>query len=240
MNLERKVIFITGCDRGIGRVLVRRFAEREALVGAGVMAKPRARWASERVLVLPCDVTDVDQARQAVEEVVAKWGRIDVLINNAGLYPRQEVRTMKPEQWRSILSVNLDGVWNCCRAVIPFMTKRRRGCIINVGSMAWRAGVPDLSHYHAAKAGVDGLTKGLARDLGRFKIRVNCLRLGAVQTAAEGEVARPAEVLKMVNRAQCLPGRMSPRSIEPVFAFFASDASGDITGQCLDVDRGWL
>ena len=121
------------------------------------------------------------------------------------------------------------------------MKKQGGGVIINVGSVALRLGMPNLTHYLASKGGLVGLTRGLARDLGAHGIRVNCLHLGAILT--EGELRLfpdQAAILKSLEEKQSLPGRLTPESIEPTFAFFASDDSSDITGQCLTIDRGWV
>ena len=119
------------------------------------------------------------------------------------------------------------------------MIAQKHGAIINVGSIAHQAALANLAHYHTAKAGLEGLTRGLARDLGVHGIRVNCLRIGAVQVPKESDLGTPEEILELVNARQCIPGRLTPESIAPVFAFFASEDSADITGQCITVDRGW-
>jgi 3-oxoacyl-[acyl-carrier protein] reductase len=186
------------------------------------------------------DVTKADEVRAAVEATVAHYGRIDVWVNNAGIYPRKRADEMTFADWRQVLDTNLDGVWRCCEAVIPHLKRQRGGVIINVGSIVLRLGQGELTHYLASKGGIVGLTRGLARDLGPHGIRVNCVHLGAVQT--EGEARRFSDesaVLKRVEETQALRGRLTPATVEPVFAFLASSDSRDITGQCLTVDRGW-
>jgi NAD(P)-dependent dehydrogenase (short-subunit alcohol dehydrogenase family) len=240
IDLTGKVCLITGADEGIGHGLVHGFVKRGAHVAAGLLEPGRFAATVAPALALPMDVTKPGQVTSAVAQVVAHFGRLDVLINNAGIYPRCPADQLTLEKWRQVHDVNLDGTWRCCAAVIPHLRQQGRGVILNTGSITFRAGLPNLAHYEATKGGVVGLTRGLARDLGKFGIRVNCLHLGAVCT--EGELrlgVDQAALLKTVGEKQCLPGRLTPASIEPAYAFLASDESGDITGQCLTVDRGW-
>lgn len=238
-SLSNKVILITGTDTGIGHSLVHGFVARGAKVAAGVLSKKLGRRFPGGVLVLPMDVTNESQVERAVRKVLKTHGRIDVLINNAGVDPRTPPMEITGTVWKNVLDVNLNGVWHCCRAVIGPMMARKSGVILNVGSIAHRTALANLAHYHTTKAGLEGLTRGLARDLGPHGIRINCLRIGAVQVPKESSLGTPEEILKLVNAGQCMPGRLTPESITPVFSFFASDDSADITGQCITVDRGW-
>ena len=240
IELTDKVCVITGAGEGVGRGVALGFIKRGAKVVAGVRNLAKSAVAVAPAWAVKLDVTRADEVRAAVEAIVARHGRIDVWVNNAGIYPRRPADQMTMAEWREILDTNLDGAWRCCEAVIPQMKKQGGGVIINVGSVALRLGMPNLTHYLASKGGLVGLTRGLARDLGVHGIRVNCLHLGAVLT--EGELRLfpdQAAILRSVEEKQSLPGRLTPESIEPAFAFFASDDSGDITGQCLTIDRGW-
>ncbi len=241
IDLKEAVCLITGADEGIGHGLVHGFLKRKARVAAGLFKSTQSSTHVAPALSLQMDVTQPDQVRSAVEKTVKTFGRIDVLINNAGVYPRQSADTMTANDWMKVLDLNLNGVWHCCEAVIPHMKAQRSGVILNVGSICFHTGMSQLAHYEASKGGVVGLTRGLARDLGIHGIRVNCLELGAIQTEGEKKLFPDEQaVLRIVNEKQCLPGRLTPESIESVFAFFASAESGDITGQCLPVDRGWV
>lgn len=238
--LKNSTCLITGADAGVGRGLALGFLERGARVGAGLLDAKKSASRVRGAVALQMDVTRPEQVSAAVKSFVRKTGRIDVLINNAGIYPRKAAEMMTIADWQRIMEINLTGVWRCCEAVIPHMKAQHSGVIINVGSIAQHAGLPELAHYHASKAGVIGLTRGLARDLGRFGIRVNCVNLGAVQTEGERAILSAKKALAFVNAKQCLKGRLTPASVEPVFAFLASDDSRDITGQCITVDRGWV
>ena len=243
-ELAHKVILITGCDEGLGLGLATGFSRRGANVVAGLLhpdPPPKALTGKANIVFVALDVTDHPQVAAAVDSVLNQFGRIDILINNAGIYPRCPADQLDETKWRETLDVNLNGTWSCIEAVIPAMKAQGSGNIINVGSIGLIAGTPNLAHYHATKAAIVGLTRGLARDLGPLGIRVNAVHPGAVLT--DGELRMfpdQAKVLQEVTAGQCLPGRITPETIEPVFAFLASPESGDITGQCLVADRGWV
>ncbi len=241
IELTGLVCLITGADEGIGYSLVRGFLKRGARVTAGLMNPARTASKMAPALALPMDVTKADQVNAAVARTIETFGRIDVLVNNAGVYPWNTADEMTLADWRKVLDVNLDGAFRCCEAVIPHMTAQRSGVILNVGSIAFRSGQPRHAHYIASKGGIVGLTRGLARDLGPYGIRVNCIHPGAVQTETERRMLPDQEaLLKLLNEKQCLPGRITPADLEPAFAFLASAESAAITGQCLTVDRGWF
>jgi len=240
IELTDLVCVVTGAGDGVGRGVVAGFAQRGARMVAGLrnLQKSAANVAPAQAVQL--DVTKDDEVRAAVEAIVARYGRIDVWINNAGIYPRKRADEMTFADWRQVLDINLDGAWRCCEAVIPHFKRQGGGVIINVGSIVLRLGQGELTHYLASKGGIVGLTRGLARDLGPHGIRVNCVHLGAIQTEGEARLFPDESVLlKRVEEKQALRGRLTPATVEPVFAFLASADSRDITGQCLTVDRGW-
>ena len=239
IDLTGKVCLVTGADEGIGRGIVAGFLGRGARVAAGCLHADARRAELAPALALQMDVTQADQVAAAIAATVAEYGRLDVLINNAGIFPRMPADEMTYADWRQVMDVNLDGTWRCCEAAIPHL-KASRGCIINVGSITLKSKVRDLSHYRASKGAILGLTRSLALDLGTYGVRVNCIHPGAVQTEGERrETPDAEEVARVVNELQVISGRITPESIEPTFAFFASELSRDITGQSLTVDRGW-
>ncbi|HND60762.1 MAG TPA: SDR family NAD(P)-dependent oxidoreductase [Opitutaceae bacterium] len=240
IDLTGKVCVITGAGEGVGRGLVLGFQRRGAQAIGGVRSLEKSAAALAPAWAVKFDVTRPDEIRAAVDAILARHGRIDVWINNAGIYPRHPADRMTTEEWRRVIDTNLDGAWRCCEAIIPQLKRQQSGVILNVGSITLRLGLPQMAHYEASKGGLVGLTRGLARDLGAYHIRVNCVHLGAVQT--EGELRLfpdQAAMLRTLEEKQSLPGRLTPESVEPVFAFLASDESRDITGQCLTADRGW-
>jgi 3-oxoacyl-[acyl-carrier protein] reductase len=241
IELNGLVCLITGADEGIGNGVVKGFLQRGAKVAAGLYDAAKSASRVAPALALQMDVTKADQVRAAVAKTVETFGRVDVLVNNAGIYPTKPADDLTFEEWRSVLDVNLDGTFRCCEAVIPHMKAQRSGVIINVGSITVRGGAPGLAHYVPSKAAIIGLTRAFARDLGKHGIRVNCIHPGAIQTEGEArKFSDPEVLLKILNEKQCLPGRITPADIEPTFAFLASAESAPITGQCLTVDKGWM
>lgn len=240
VELTNLVCVVTGAGEGVGSGLVHGFLRRGACVVAGLLNLEHSAADVAPAHPLQLDVTKLDEVYAAVATIIDRYGRIDVWINNAGIYPRKTADRMTHNDWHQVLDINLTGAWRCCEAIIPHLKNQGAGAIINVGSIALRLGMADLTHYLASKGGVVGLTRGLARDLGPYGIRVNCIHLGAVQT--EGELRLfpdPNSVLETIEAQQALRGRLTPTTIEPVFAFLASAESSDITGQCITVDRGW-
>jgi len=240
ISLENLTCLITGCDEGMGKQLALGLHKRSANVAAGCLNASTASTSSPDILKLQMDVTNGDQIEAAVEKTIETFGRVDVLINNAGIYPRTSAEKLTYSEWRRIHEVNLDGAFRCSEAVIPHFIKQQSGNIINVGSICLRMGGPSLAHYNSSKGGLVGMTRSFARDLGQHGIRSNCIHLGAIQTEGEKRIFPDEQaLLKEVNQHQSLPGRLTPDTVEPVFAFFASTDSSDITGQCITADRGW-
>ena len=240
IDLTNKVCLITGADEGVGFGLAQGFVQRGAHVAAGLLKPDDFNSSDDSIFGVPMDVTDPDQIESAVAAVIEKFGRIDVLINNAGIYPRIPADEVSPEDWLRVQDVNLNGTWRSSMAALPHFKAQGGGSMINIGSVTLRLGMAHLSHYISSKGGVVGLTRGMARDVGKFGVRVNCLHLGAIRTEGESRLSpADAAALAEVENLQSMPGRQDPASIEPTFAFFASDESSDITGQCLTVDRGW-
>lgn len=247
LRLDGRVALVTGAAKGIGAGVAVGFARRGARVmltgrqpGDAPPASLTAAQAVGEADYTPLDVSSYEQARAAVARTVERFGRLDVVVANAGIYPKVAFWAMTPEQWQEMQTVNLTGTFNTCRAAIEPMIAAGYGKIITVSSINAQIVQPERAHYVASKLGIIGLTRGLARDLGPKGIRANCILPGAVQT--EGELAAFPDqdaVLAEVNRRQCIPGRITPADIEPAFAFFAAAASDAITGQCLTVDLGW-
>ena len=244
MSIEagRKAL-VTGGASGFGLAVARSLRDAGAKVAIADLSKDALDAARDddgpALLPLHVDVTNAAQVREAVDHASGEFGGLDTLVISAGVIHVKPYDEVSEREWDQTLDVNLDGTWRCCEAVIPQMKKQGGGVIINVGSVTLRLGMANLAHYLASKGGVLGLTRGLARDLGPHGIRANCVHLGAVLT--EGELRlfpNQADVLKRVEEHQALPGRLTPETVEPVFAFLASDDSQDVTGQSLTVDRG--
>jgi 3-oxoacyl-[acyl-carrier protein] reductase len=247
-DLKDKTVWITGCSRGIGRELALSFAGKGAVVIATMrnMEDGNGRQLQEALwrgnpasIVERQDVTKPEDAQAVARLIGERFQTLDVLINNAGIDPRMPAKKISASDWNTVLGTNLDGTWHCCQAALPLMRPLETSSIINVGSITAHIGMAHLAHYIASKQGIIGLTRGLARDIGPDGVRVNCIVLGAVVVEKEAELATEEEILELVNRNQCMPGRIYPADVMPAFHFFASNASRPITGQSLHVDKGW-
>jgi 3-oxoacyl-[acyl-carrier protein] reductase len=247
MLLKGKRALITGAAQGIGEFIARAFCREGASLVLGDIdsAKLNGTVAELKanghdVLGVHFDVCKREQVRSAVQSAVDHYGTVDVLVNNAGAYPRRHFLEMTDAEWDQIVDLNLNGTYNCTRAVVPHMVRQRAGAIINISSVTFFLGMARLTHYVAAKGGIIGFTRSLARDLGEHNIRVNCISPGAIATESEKTVASPEEVEAMVLPLQCLKRRILPQDVAEVAVFLASSYSGAMTGQTLNVDGGWI
>ena len=246
MLLQNKIALVTGAAQGIGEHVAREFCREGATVILTDVDATRLestcaaiRAAGGDAHPMPLDVCDRPQIRAVVPTLIERFGRIDILVNNAGAYPRCDFRDMTDEQWDQIVDLNLNGVYNCTRAVVPGMIERQDGVIVNISSVTFLVGMANLTHYISAKGGVVGFTRSLARDLGRDGIRVNCISPGAVATESEAAIYQPGEVEARILPLQSLQRRILPVDIARVAVFLASSYSAGMTGQMVNVDGGW-
>ncbi|MCE9590626.1 MAG: SDR family oxidoreductase [Planctomycetes bacterium] len=236
IDLTNRVCVITGCAEGIGAALATGFTARGATVVATDIKPPVLPSVA---MSLAWDVTDPAAATRVMDAVVARFGRVDAFVANAGIYPRHPWDEITPEDWRKSQAVNLEGSWWGCQAAAKVMVPRGYGKIVTVSSITVRMGTGNLTPYIAAKAGIIGMTQSLARAVGAQGVRVNCVMPGAILTDAEVRLFPDQEtVLKKVNEAQAIPGRIGPEAIEPTFAFLCAVESDAITGQVIAVDQG--
>jgi 3-oxoacyl-[acyl-carrier protein] reductase len=247
MLLKEKVVVVTGAAQGIGEFTAREFCREGAKVILTDIDEVRLGTttgslaaAGYDAFAVTLDVRDRESVRRVTGEVIERYGRIDVLVNNAGAYPRRNFLEMSDEEWDQIVDLNLNGAYNCTRAIAPHMVERGKGSIINISSVTFFLGMGNLTHYIAAKGGIIGFTRSLARDLGSHGIRVNCITPGAVATESEKMVASPEAVAEMVLPLQCLKRRIVPEDIARVTVFLASQYADGMTGQTLNVDGGWI
>jgi NAD(P)-dependent dehydrogenase (short-subunit alcohol dehydrogenase family) len=245
MSVADKVVLITGAARGLGFEYARALGQAGARVVAGDVADctTAADAAGNGAFGVRLDVTDIASADSMVELAMERFGRIDALINNAALYGSLRggrFNQIAEADWDAAMTVNVKGIWNCCKAAVPAMRQSGGGSIINVASLAATYGMPFALHYTTSKAAVIGLTRGLARELGRDNIRVNALAPSAVITEGTAEFFgdRLDRGLEVIRAAQSIQRTLEPADLTGTVAWLISDGSCFVTGQTIAVDGG--
>jgi NAD(P)-dependent dehydrogenase (short-subunit alcohol dehydrogenase family) len=244
-SLRGRLVVITGGGSGIGAALTEHFVRQGArVVFLDIAVAPSVELArkfaacSPAPVFIPCDLTDLDALGAVLAQIVADHGAVDVLINNAGNDDRHSIEDVTPAYWDDRIGVNLRHIYFAAQAVAPGMRARGAGVIVNLGSVSWHLGLPNLSIYETAKAGIEGMTKGLARELGGDGVRVVCIVPGNVKTPRQEKWYSP-EGEAEIQAAQCLKGRIEPSDVAALAMFLASDDARFITGHAYFVDAGW-
>ncbi len=243
-RLSGQTAVVTGAARGLGFATARRLAaegarvalldrDAEALGAALSVLNDEGLDALSRAV----DVAEEEDVRAAVDAVLSVGGRIDVLVNNAGIYPHLPFEELTFSDWRRVLATNLDGVYLCTHAVYPAMRERGYGRIVNVSSATFFIGYPGLSAYVASKGGIIGFTRALASEAGPHGITVNAVTPGLIATEGvlDGE---EAGLFDEIVPQQAIPRRGEPDDIADCIAYLAAPAAGFITGQTINVDGG--
>ena len=245
MLLKSKVAVITGAATGIGQGVAQLFAQEGAAVlmldrnDAQNQASAAAiESAGGRALAIALDVRDRSAIDAAIERGQKEFGAADILINNAGIFPRQRFVGMKPEQWDEMQDVNVKSIFHMTQAVLPQMIARKTGKIVNIASVTFHLGTANMAHYVASKGGVIGLTRALSRELAEYNIFVNCVTPGAIQTESEKHFVSPADEQDFLTR-QSIKRRLGPLDVARVCLFLSCELSDGMTGQSLNVDGGW-
>ncbi len=246
-SLAEKTVFISGGGSGIGAAFTRAFALQGARVGFVDIAEEPSRSLVEQIhaaggakpVFVPCDVCKIDALQNAIEKVRTELGDISVLINNAASDDRHALEDVTPAYWDARIAVNLRHMFFAAQGVLPHMKRLGGGAIINLGSIIWRLKHGGLPAYSTSKAAVTGLTRTLAREFGRFNIRVNTVSPGAVWTERQIKLWYTPEFEKEVAAGQCLNTRVLPEDIANMALFLASDAGAKCSAQDFIVDAGW-
>lgn len=248
MEISDKVVIITGAARGLGQTYARRFAERGARIVACDLRDcddtvSMCRHAGAEAIGFETDVTDAASAQAMAADTLEQFGTIDVLINNAALFGSlgfAPFDKLDEDEWDATMRVNVKGIWHCCRAVVPAMRDAGGGSIINISSLAAIYGMPNGLHYTTSKAAVIGLTRGLAREVGRFNIRVNAVAPNVVDTEAAGEFFgdKKDKLMEATTAQMALRKPVQADDLFGTILYLASDQSCRTTGQTLMVDGG--
>jgi NAD(P)-dependent dehydrogenase (short-subunit alcohol dehydrogenase family) len=255
MTLENKVAIITGGGRGIGRGIALALKRNGAHVVIGDIQPDMAQQVVQNVtalerksLAFKVDVTSSGQVRAMIDGTIKEFGKINILVNNAGIIKRQLVSDMNEATWDEIMAVNLKGTYICSKAVVPYMIPQKKGRIINISSIAGKHGSIGLSAYCASKFGVIGFTQSLALELAKYNITVNAICPGIIETYMWTDVLTPwvakrrqlSKTDSWRNTVNKIPlGRpQTPEDIGNMAVFLASDEAGNITGQAINVCGG--
>ena len=246
-SVKDKVVIVTGGGTGIGKVYSQRLAEGGAKVvladiaaDAGEQVAADIRAKGGQAIAIPTDVTDPDAVQAMVDQTIATWGRVDGLINNASLMsvlPRGDWFRIPVDEWDRVMSVNLKGIFMCCRAVYPHMKAQGGGRIVNISSSRIWAGNPNRLHYTTSKAGVVGLTRALAREVGDDKIGVNAITPGFTESETQ-MASSSSNYVTGRDQGRCFKRPQYPDDLVGAVLFLLSDASSFITGQTINVDGG--
>jgi NAD(P)-dependent dehydrogenase (short-subunit alcohol dehydrogenase family) len=239
-SLRGKRVLVTGGGSGIGAGIVEAFAQQGSEVTFfDICEEESAALAIKADVRFECvDLTDIAATQRSIGELIAEAGAFDVLINNAANDDRHGIDEVTEDFWENRVNVNLKHFFFCTQSVIPSMRSGGSGAIVNLGSISWHLGLPNLALYQMCKAAIEGLTRSLARELGPDNIRVTCVVPGNVRTPRQQNWYTPEGEAEIVS-AQCLKDRLEPQDIAAMVLFLASDDARRVTGHEYFVDAGW-
>lgn len=243
---ERKVALVTGGSRGIGKQVALKFAEEGYNIVINYVSDKtdiqelRKEFEDKNieVLIVKTDVTSYEESENMIKQVIEKFGRIDVLVNNAGITKDTLLMRMKEEDFDKVIQVNLKGTFNITKAVIPFMIKKKEGKIVNLSSVVGVTGNAGQCNYSASKAGIIGFTKSLARELASRNIRVNAVAPGFIQTDMTNVLSE--NIKENINNQIPLKRMGTAKEVANVIYFLGTEESSYITGQVINIDGGMV
>ena len=249
--LKGKTALITGSSRGIGKAIALALAREGANIAVNYVADKEgknrndAEKVKEEIIrsgcdsdIFECDVSDFQKVDAMIKEVIGKFKKINILVNNAAILKDKTLKKMSQSEWQSVIEINLTGVFNCCRTAIEHMIGNGWGRIVNLSSISGQVGFFGQTNYAAAKAGVMGFTKSLAREVASKNITVNAIAPGMVETEMAKQIP---ENVRQEFLKQIPTGRFAlPEEIAELATFLVSDKAGYITGQIIHIDGGWF
>ncbi len=242
-SLEGRTAVITGASQGIGRACALALAEAGANVALASRNTDKLDAVAREVeqlgvksLVTGMDVANPESVKEGIARILETWGRIEILVNNAGITKDNLLMRMKVEDWDAVLRTNLDGAFHCIRAVLPGMVRQRSGRIVNISSVVAQSGNAGQSNYIASKAGLIGLTRAVAAEVGSRNITVNAVAPGFIDTAMTANL--PDGVKTRILSMVPLNRMGADRDVALAVRFLATDEAGYITGHCLNVNGG--
>ncbi|MCP6719572.1 MAG: 3-oxoacyl-[acyl-carrier-protein] reductase [Patescibacteria group bacterium] len=242
--MENKIVLITGSSQGIGRAIALKLASEKAKVALNDIRsqeenlrklKEEVRSLGTEVEYFFADVSNLDEIEKMVEKVKEKFGRLDVLVNNAGIAQDKTLAKMTKNEWQKVIDVNLTGVFNCTKASLPQIIQNQ-GKIINMSSVVGQKGNFGQTNYAAAKAGIIGFTKSLAKEVGRFGVTVNAIVPGFIETRLTKDLS--PEIKLTVKKLTALGRLGQPEEVANLVAFLASEQAKFITGAVINIDGG--
>lgn len=244
MKLKDKVALVTGSARGIGKAIALSLAREGSFVGLMDLRDtlPLADQMTangQAALSLPVDITDHEAVNRTVAAVIQKYGKIDILINNAGIIVRDTILELSHEDWRRVMNVNVNGTFNCCKAVIPHMVEHEYGRIVNITSIAGKMGdITASPAYGTSKGAINTFTKSLARQLASYNITVNAVAPHAIETDMSAEWSE--EKRRGIIDSIPLKRLGQPDEVAEAVLFLVSSGASFITGEILDINGGFL
>lgn len=250
MDLKNKVAIVTGARRGMGRTHALVLAGAGAKVVLADISKEDCQKIVEEIkknggeaIAVKCDVSKKEEVDEMVGATIDKWGKIDVLVNNAGICQFKPFLELTEEEWDRTININLKGYFLCAQACAKEMVKQKSGAIINVASIAMGqvgVGFPALSHYCASKGGIIGMTETLAQELAPYNIRVNAVSPGAIETPMLDSLKSDPKTMEGTVARIPLHRIGKPEEVSNLVLFLASDLSSYMTGSTVVIDGGWL
>ncbi len=245
-RLTGKVALVTGAAQGLGQA----FAARLAADGAAVVVVAHRNPPTETVkmveaagvdlLVHHADVSSAEEVAALAAAVNDRFGRVDVLVNNAGIYPMQPFLEMDYSEWREMFAVNADSVFHLCRAFVPGMVERNQGRVINLTSTSVMAGMASYTHYNASKAAIIGFTRSLAKEVGPHDVTVNAVAPSLVRTPTTDSGPQADGMFEGFLAEQCIKRTEVPEDLAGTVSWLASEDAAFVTGQTILVDGGWV